>query len=172
MESVNLTVNEGLSKGKMRSIRRKQFFSFFEGFFDKHNKDSLKMKSANLSFTDEEKAVLLKKYFKQYFNEKLDLKKSAEEVKIEEEGTLSTLLNASQTPYYGKPNLVAENHKDAFLGRSDGILNSFVLKKQVKEMNEVIKDRKTRKMRPAKILIQSQFAPIKKDDVEFDENRS
>lgn len=95
MESVNLTVNEGLSKGKMRSIRRKQFFSFFEGFFDKHNKDSLKMKSANLSFTDEEKAVLLKKYFKQYFNEKLDLKKSAEEVKIEEEGTLSTLLNAS-----------------------------------------------------------------------------
>ena len=95
MESVNVTAHEGLSKGKMRSIRRKQFFAFFEGFFDTHNKDSLKMKSANLSFSEEEKAGLLKKYFKKYFNEKLDLKKSPEEVKIEEEGTMSTLLNAS-----------------------------------------------------------------------------
>ena len=36
-------MNEGLSKKKMREIRRKQFFSFFEGFFDKYSNDHYKL---------------------------------------------------------------------------------------------------------------------------------
>ena len=32
-------MNEGLSKKKMREIRRKQFFAFFEGFFEKYGND-------------------------------------------------------------------------------------------------------------------------------------
>ena len=43
----------------MREIRRKQFFSFFEGFFDKHANDSVKMRHLNFEFTDKEKADLL-----------------------------------------------------------------------------------------------------------------
>ena len=69
----------------MRQIRRKQFLAFFEGFFEKHNKDSLKLKAANLTFSDDEKAQLFKKYFKRYFNERLDMSETAE-MTIQEEG--------------------------------------------------------------------------------------
>ncbi len=41
-------MKDGLSKRKMRQIRRKQFFGFFEGFFEKHNKESLKLKAFDL----------------------------------------------------------------------------------------------------------------------------
>ena len=56
-------VIEGLSKQKLRNIRRKQFFSFFEGFFDRNNNESAKLKNFNMSFTDEEKKRMLKRYF-------------------------------------------------------------------------------------------------------------
>ena len=40
--------NEGLSKRKMREIRRKQFFAFFEGFFDKYGNDHQKLQTSKL----------------------------------------------------------------------------------------------------------------------------
>lgn len=51
----------------MRQIRRKQFFSFFEGFFERNPNNSLKLQTHGISFSEEEKADLLKNYFKQYF---------------------------------------------------------------------------------------------------------
>mmetsp|Transcript_11186 Transcript_11186/g.14142 ORF Transcript_11186/g.14142 Transcript_11186/m.14142 type:complete len:109 (+) Transcript_11186:223-549(+) len=45
----------GLSKSKLRNIRRKQFFAFLEGFFEKHNYDSIKLRNFNMTFEDEEK---------------------------------------------------------------------------------------------------------------------
>lgn len=43
---------DGLSKQKMRQIRRKQFFSFFEGFFDRNPNNSLKMQTHGISFSE------------------------------------------------------------------------------------------------------------------------
>ena len=71
--------NEGLSKKKMRQIRRKQFYAFFEGFFDKHTNDSIKLKTMQMEFGEEEKTAILAKYFKKYFTEKLDVVKNDEE---------------------------------------------------------------------------------------------
>ena len=48
---------------------------------------------------------------------------------------------------------MADNHKAAFLGRSDGILGSLNLSKGAEDMEAVIKDRMKRKMRKAKVLI-------------------
>lgn len=58
---------DSISKKKMRQIRRKQFFSFFEGFFERNPNNSLKLQTHGISFSEEEKADLLKNYFKQYF---------------------------------------------------------------------------------------------------------
>ena len=52
-------MNEGLSKKKMREIRRKQFFSFFEGFFDKYGNDHEKLQTFKLSFNEQEKVEML-----------------------------------------------------------------------------------------------------------------
>ena len=39
----------------------------------------MKLKVAGLNFSEEEKQRLLRKYFKKYFNEKLDLSKTFDE---------------------------------------------------------------------------------------------
>ena len=119
-----LLSHEGVSKKKMRQIRRKQFFAFFEGFFDKYPNESLKLRNLRWTFSKEEKVSLLKDYFKRYFNEKLDTKKSTAESKLESEFNVSSILNQSKR-FDGKLATVAENFKDAFLGKSKGILNSF-----------------------------------------------
>lgn len=76
----------------MRQIRRKQFFAFFEGFFDKNPNHSEKMKAKNMNFTEQEKLDLLRKYFNKYFNEKLDVTKSSKEKTLEEAFNMSSTL--------------------------------------------------------------------------------
>lgn len=88
-----MKTHEGLSKQKMRQIRRKQFFTFFEGFFDKYPNDSLKLRNLRFQFSKQEKVDLLKKYFRKYFNEKLDTKKSTVESKLESDYNISSVLN-------------------------------------------------------------------------------
>ena len=66
---------------------------------------------------------------------------------------LSSVLNKRLSSYDGSLNCIAENHKDAFLGRSKGILNSFGTEQQNIDLLDVIMERQTQKMRPAKVLI-------------------
>ena len=72
---------------------------------------------------------------------------------MEEVMGLSSVLNKNKGSYDGSLNCIAENHKDAFLGRSKGILNSFGTDQQNNDLLDVIMERQTRKMRPAKVLI-------------------
>ena len=74
-----------MTKKQMRDVKRKTFMSFFEGFFDKYPNESMKMRNLDFDFTDPEKNELVEKYFVKYFNEKLDMKKTAEEKSIETE---------------------------------------------------------------------------------------
>ena len=109
----------------MRQIRRKQFYAFFEGFFDKHTNDSLKLKTMKIEFSEQDKKDLLAKYFKQYFTEKLDIEKTDKEQELGEEYKVHDKLNKAVPPFVGNLNYIAENHKDAFLGKSKGILGAY-----------------------------------------------
>ena len=53
------------------------------------------MQAHNLIFSDEEKTGMLKKYFRKYFNEKLELNKTTEEQKLESDTLTSTMLNTT-----------------------------------------------------------------------------
>ena len=71
-----------MTKQKLRSIRRKQFLTFLDGFFDKNNLDSIKLKNYNIEFNEGEKDNLVKYYFKKFFNEPVEVKKHAEVKKV------------------------------------------------------------------------------------------
>ena len=139
----------------MRQIRRKQFYAFFEGFFDKHTNDSLKLKTMKIEFSEQDKKDLLAKYFKQYFTEKLDIEKTDKEQEIGEEYKVHDKLNKAVPPFVGNLNYIAENHKDAFLGKSKGILGAYGTQQQQEDLMSAIQERQSKKMRPAKLLIQS-----------------
>ena len=130
-----------MTKKQMRDVKRKTFMSFFEGFFDKYPNESMKMRNLDFDFTDPEKNELVEKYFVKYFNEKLDMKKTAEEKSIETENQVSSMLNADQPVYVGKLDSVAENFKDAFLGKSKGILGAYGNKQQNEDMMDVLNER-------------------------------
>ena len=54
---------------------------------------------------------------------------------------LSSVLNKQQGSFDGSLNNIAENHKDAFLGRSKGILNSFGTDQQNNDLLDAIMER-------------------------------
>ena len=92
-------------------------------------------------FEDEEKQELLKKYFRQFFNEKLDIKKTAEDKIVEQKvKSVNTRLIKRQEPQlFTQFDKIADDHKDAFLGKSKGILGSFVLQNEVKNFDAAFK---------------------------------
>lgn len=61
---------------------------------------------------------------------------------------------------------IAENHKYEFLGKSQGKLGSFVKRKQERELDQVLSERRKHKMKPSKVLLQSQFVPGKPKTLE------
>ena len=69
----------------------------------------------------------------------------------------SMMYEKAQQPYNGSLDFIAENHKDAFLGRSKGILNSFG--NEDKDFEEEFKLRQKRKMRKVKALVHSHYVP-------------
>lgn len=79
----------------------------------------------NMHFTKQEKLDLLSKYFKQYFTEKLDIDKTELEESVEKDFNLKETLNKTVGPFDGSLNYIADNHKDAFLGKSKGILGAY-----------------------------------------------
>lgn len=147
---------QGLSKQKLRQIRRKQFFAFLEGFFEKHNYDSLKLKTLGITYDEDEKQELLKKYFKLFFNEKLDMKKTEEDKQVEQKvKSVNTRLVKRQDPstLFAQFDKIADDHKDAFLGKSKGILGSFVLQNEVKNFDAAFRQRCNEKQKAPKVLI-------------------
>ena len=76
----------------MRHIRRKQFFAFFEGFFERHTNESTKLKTHEIQFSEEEKQKMLKRYFKKYFNEKVEVNKSSVEKSLEQSYGISSMM--------------------------------------------------------------------------------
>ena len=147
---------QGLSKQKLRQIRRKQFFAFLEGFFEKHNYDSLKLKTLGITYEEDEKQELLKKYFKLFFNEKLDIKKTEEDKQVEQKvKSVNTRLVKRQEPsmLFAQFDKIADDHKDAFLGKSKGILGSFVLQNEVKNFDAAFRQRCNEKQKAPKVLI-------------------
>jgi len=157
----------GLTERFMRDIRRKQFFAFFEGFFDVHNQDTLKMKVHNLNFTADEKQALLKQYFEKYFNERLDVSSSIEDQKVSLSTSLNTMLKSQETSSRAakldpaQVYLQATNNKAAFLGKSDGIVNAFNMKEGADLFKKVFNERRKAKMKAPKVLLQSQYVPDK-----------
>ena len=69
----------------------------------------------------------------------------------------SMMYESALKPYDGKLDFIAENHKDAFLGRSKGILNSFG--NEEKDFDVEFKLRQKRKMRKVKALVHSHYVP-------------
>ena len=152
---------EKSTKRKMRSARRKQFFTFLEGFFEKSNLESIKLQNHNIEFNEDEKEYLIKYYFKKFFNEPLEVKRPAEVKKVQKKGqAINTMLQRNEPAV--KPsfnyNRIAEDHKDAFLGQSKGIVGSFIINQERDALDTVYNQRIQHRMKTPKVLIQTKFA--------------
>ena len=105
-----------LSKHQMKEIKRRQFLAFFTDFFENYKEGNAKFESTGYRFQEKEKARLIDKYYKKYYQENRMPKTKTVQVGMK--------------PGRGKnrkpvPNnvemlvdTVADENKDAFLGRS------------------------------------------------------
>ena len=133
----------------MKELKRRQFLAFFTDFFEKHKEGNAKYESTGFRFKESEKAKLLDKYFKKYYMENRMPRTKTINLGIKPAGK-------GQRPTQAKVEIlvdtVADENKDAFLGRSEGIKNSYKQKALNKDVVDVLEERLSRSMARPKVF--------------------
>ena len=106
---------------------------------------ALKQRTDNLSFKDIERDEMVKKYYMEFFNDAAifaDIKSSNIKKRKNTKPASNTIMlnKRPEPPMFTAFDKIAEDHREAFLGRSKGILNSFNLADQKKKIDVVLRD--------------------------------